>query len=55
MRPMLAWAKQQEPDRLEEMMPNGQFAYDADNAERVLALLDDWKRSTEEEADSAVR
>lgn len=55
MGPMLAWAKQQAPDRLEEMMPDGQFAYNADNAERALALLEDWKRSTEEAADSAGR
>ena len=55
MGPMLAWAKQNAPDRLEEMTQDGRFIYNADNAERALALLEDWKRSTEDDADSVPR
>ena len=53
LRPLMAWAEREAPDRLEEMMPNGEFEYTAENAERTLALLEDWRRSVDEEQDTA--
>lgn len=47
--PLMEWARREAPDRLAELMPNGRFDYTAENAERALALLEDWKRSQEGE------
>jgi hypothetical protein len=43
--PFLAWASSRHPDRLEAIYPGGQFVYDADSAEKWLALLREWRAS----------
>ena len=43
---LLIWAKENKPDLLTEMMPEGKFIYNAENAMKTLALLTEWKEST---------
>ena len=43
---LLIWAKENKPDLLTEMMPDGKFIYNAENAMKTLALLTEWKEST---------
>jgi len=44
--PLLVWAKEDKPDLLTEMMPEGKFIYNAENATKTLNLLTEWKEST---------
>jgi len=44
--PLMIWAKENKPDLLNEMMPEGKFIYNAENATKTLALLTEWKEST---------
>jgi len=44
--PLLIWAKENKPDLLTEMMPEGKFIYNAENATKTLNLLTEWKEST---------
>ncbi len=49
--PLLEWASEHKPEQLAEMMPEGKFAYHAENAEKSLALLREWKEATKSEED----
>ena len=44
--PLLIWAKENKSDLLSEMMPEGKFIYNAENAMKTLNLLIEWKEST---------
>ncbi len=44
--PLMIWAKENKPDLLAEMMPEGKFIYNAENAMKTLNLLTEWKEST---------
>jgi len=44
--PLLIWAKENKPDVLTEMMPEGKFIYNVENAIKTLTLLTEWKEST---------
>lgn len=44
--PLLEWASEHRPEQLAEMMPEGKFVYNAENAGKSLALLREWKEST---------
>ncbi len=43
--PLMTWAREEKGNVLAEMMPEGLFIYDAKNAKRTLALLQEWKNS----------
>jgi hypothetical protein len=45
--PLTEWASKERPEKLAEMMPQGEFLYNADNARRSLALLLEWKATVE--------
>jgi hypothetical protein len=49
--PLLEWASEHRPEQLAEMMPEGRFVYNAENAKRSLALLREWKQATKSEED----
>ncbi len=42
----MIWSKENKSDLLNEMMPEGKFIYNAENATKTLALLTEWKEST---------
>jgi hypothetical protein len=44
--PLMIWAKENRSDLLNEMMPEGKFIYNAENASKTLAMLTEWKEST---------
>jgi hypothetical protein len=44
--PLLSWASKERPEQVKEMMPEGRFVYNAENAKRSLALLQEWQRGT---------
>jgi hypothetical protein len=44
--PLLIWAKENKSDQLSEMMPEGKFIYNAENAMKTLNLVTEWKEST---------
>ncbi len=44
--PLMIWAKDNKSDLLTEMMPDGKFIYNAENATKTLALLTEWKERT---------
>ncbi len=41
---LLTWAKEESPELAKEMMPEGQFIYNAQNARHLLSLLREWKQ-----------
>lgn len=43
---LMIWAKENKADLLNEMMPEGKFMYNAENAMKTLTLLTEWKEST---------
>jgi len=43
--PFMDWAKENNADLLKEMMPEGKFIYNAENARQFLALLKSWKEN----------
>ena len=45
--PLMIWAKENNSDLLTEMMPEGKFIYNAENATKTLALLTEWKENAE--------
>jgi ketosteroid isomerase-like protein len=47
--PLVQWASQERPERLRTMMPEGRFVYNAENAGKSLALLQEWQHATEAE------
>jgi len=44
--PLMIWAKENRSDLIIEMMPEGKFIYDAENAMKNLNLLTEWKENT---------
>ena len=44
--PLMIWAKENKSDLLTEMMPEGKFIYNAENAMKTLTLLTEWKENT---------
>ena len=44
--PLMIWAKENRSDLLTEMMPEGKFIYNAENAMKTLFLLTEWKENT---------
>jgi len=44
--PLMIWARENKSDLLTEMMPEGKFIYNAENANKTLTLLTEWKEST---------
>jgi hypothetical protein len=47
--PLLEWASKQRPEQLAQMMPEGEFVYNAENAKKSLALLREWQGVTKSE------
>ena len=43
---VMAWASEERADVLEELMQSGEFVYSAEAAERLLALLREWRQAT---------
>ena len=43
---LMQWASRERPEQLAQMMKEGKFVYSAENAEKSLALLREWKEST---------
>jgi hypothetical protein len=41
--PLLEWASEHRPQQVAEMMPEGEFIYNAENARKSLLLLREWK------------
>jgi limonene-1,2-epoxide hydrolase len=50
MMPLMDWAKAERPELLAEMMPRGEFVYNAENAKRNLTLLREFKQNVHREA-----
>ncbi|MCK4271541.1 nuclear transport factor 2 family protein [bacterium] len=50
--PLTEWASDERPEALAEMMPQGAFVYNAENAKKSLSLLREWKQLAEREAKS---
>ncbi|MCK4329991.1 nuclear transport factor 2 family protein [candidate division WOR-3 bacterium] len=44
--PLTEWASKERPQQLAEMMPAGRFVYNAENAKKALALLQEWLEET---------
>jgi len=44
--PLMIWAKENRSDLLNDMMPEGKFIYNAENAMKTLTLLTEWNEST---------
>jgi hypothetical protein len=44
--PLMEWASKERPEQLAEMMPEGKFVYNAQNAEKSLALLREWREAS---------
>ncbi len=44
--PLTRWASEYRPDLLQDVMPDGTFAYNAVTAEKALALLIEWQDAT---------
>ncbi|NIN00544.1 MAG: hypothetical protein GTO24_21410 [candidate division Zixibacteria bacterium] len=49
--PLLKWASEHKPEQLAEMMPEGKFVYNAENAEKSLAILREWKQAAKSQED----
>jgi len=47
--PLMEWASQERPEQLAQMMPEGKFVYNAENAKKSLALLRQWQEATRSE------
>ncbi len=45
----IPWLAEKYPYETTVMIPNGQFEYSAENAEKLLAYLREWRRTTEED------
>lgn len=39
----IPWAKEKYPEKMEQLMPDGKFAYKAENADLVVELLCEWR------------
>ncbi|UCB51618.1 MAG: nuclear transport factor 2 family protein [Candidatus Zixiibacteriota bacterium] len=49
--PLLEWASEERPEQLAQMMQEGKFVYNAENAKKSLALLKEWREVTEPGSD----
>jgi hypothetical protein len=47
---LMDWGKQERPEQLAEMMPQGKLLFNAENAERSLAFLMEWKQNVHRQA-----
>jgi hypothetical protein len=47
---LIDWGKVERPDKLAELMPNGQFLHNAENAKRAMSFLRDWKQNVRRQA-----
>lgn len=47
--PLMEWASEERPKELAQMMPEGKFVYNAENAMKSLALLREWQEATKSE------
>jgi len=47
--PLMEWASKERPEQLAQMMPEGKFVYNAENALESLALLREWQEATKSE------
>jgi len=47
--PLIEWASKERPEQLAQMMPEGKFVYNAENAKKSLALLRQWQEVTKSE------
>jgi limonene-1,2-epoxide hydrolase len=47
--PLMEWASKERPEQLAQMMPEGKFVYNAENAMKSLALLREWQEATKSE------
>jgi hypothetical protein len=45
--PIMEWASRERSDELARLMPNGKFAYGAENARKWISLLQDWRDATQ--------
>jgi hypothetical protein len=45
---IVKWAKENRPDKLAEVMPEGAFVFGADYAKNWLGLLKEWRQATEQ-------
>jgi ketosteroid isomerase-like protein len=52
MKPLMEWARAERPDKLAEMMPEGRFEYNAENAEKNLSLLREYEQGLYLQRDS---
>jgi hypothetical protein len=50
--PLTKWVSNERPEALAEMMPQGAFVYNAENAKKNLSLLREWKQLNERKAKS---
>lgn len=46
LKPLVEWATKESPQRLAEMMPEGEWVYNEANANRWLFLLYEWQKET---------
>jgi limonene-1,2-epoxide hydrolase len=47
--PLMEWASKERPEQVAEIMPEGKFVYNAENATKSLALLHEWQEATKSE------
>jgi ketosteroid isomerase-like protein len=47
---LMEWARAERPELLSEMMPQGRFVYNAENANKNLSLLREYKQSVRRQA-----
>lgn len=46
---IMKWASANRPEQIAEMMPEGEFVYSADNAKKVIELIQQWKETSKED------
>lgn len=47
LKPHLEWLSKERPQQLQEMMPEGKFIMNAENAKKQIPLLKEWKEATQ--------
>jgi len=50
MMPLMEWARTERPEELAELMPQGEFLYNAENAKKNLSLLREFKQNVHRQA-----
>jgi len=48
--PLMEWARAERTDQLAELMPQGEFLYNAENARKYLSLLREYKQNVHRQA-----